>query len=166
MSAEISGFMEIPKQCKHHCLRIEESTRNTNRHSSRKNFGGRSDQEGRMKGVELRRRMLGDSQIFARCLGKLRNEGRRQNIGNKQYRRMQGNVSRRQNARRLRRSHRLAAVMALVRSITRHRTTTLHALLVLRHGRHAVCELREQYRRHGQHNKCGFPHHLFKLYEF
>ena len=157
--------MEIPKQCTHHCLRIDESTRNTNRHSSGRNFGGRSDQEGRVKGVELRRRMLGDSHVCARCLGKLRNEGRRQSIGNKQHRRMQGNVSRGQHARRLRRNHRFAAVMALVRSVTRHRTTTLHALLVLRHCRQAVSELQKQYSRRGQHNKCGFPNHFLKLYE-
>jgi hypothetical protein len=49
--------------------------------------------------------------------------------------------------------------MALIRWRAWHRATTLHALLVRRHGRHAVCELQEQQSACCQHQEYSLASH-------
>ena len=63
---------------------------------------------------------------------------------------MERNVSDGQHAGRLRRNHRLAAIVALIGRIAGHGTAALHALLVLRHRGHAVRKLQAQKGDHGQ----------------
>lgn len=123
-----------------------------------------SDQEGRMKRVELRRRMLRSREISGRCRGNRKDLRHRQYIRRDDRWGMQRDVRRWQYARRLRRNHRLAAVVTLVRRVTGHRPAALHALLILGHRRHAVCELQEQHRGYCQHDESGFPSHLLRLH--
>ena len=53
----------------------------------------------------------------------------------------------------LRRSHRLAAIVTLIGRVSGHGTAALHALLVLRHGGHAVHKLQAQQGDHGYNNE-------------
>jgi hypothetical protein len=77
---------------------------------------------------------------------------------------MYRHLSRGQNAGRLGRNHRFAAFLALIRAITRHGTTALHALLVLGYSGHAVSELQKQYRGYRQSHEDDSPSHTFELY--
>jgi hypothetical protein len=113
-----------------------------------------------MKGVQFGRRMLRSREFRARRFGKLRDLRCRQDIRHIHHWRMQCHVSHRKNTGRLRGSHRFAAVMTLVRWVTGHGAAALHALLIHRHGRHAVGELQKQDRDHRQHDECVFPNHL------
>ena len=124
-------------------------------------FRSGSDQEGRMKRVELRGRMLRSREIQTRNLGVWHRLGRNKNICENHHGRMQRNVRGWQHAWRLGRNHRLAAIVSLIRGVTRHRATALHAPLILGCGRHAVRELQEQDRDNCQHDESGFPSHLF-----
>ena len=63
----------------------------------------------------------------------------------------------------MRRNHRFAAIVTLVRRVTGHGTTALHALLILGHGGHAVGELQKQDRDDREHEKCSSPNYLSKL---
>src|SRR5215470_7566464 len=116
-----------------------------------------------MKRIEFRGRVLRRREIGARCVRKLRQLRQGQSICRKHYRRVQRDVRRWQYTRRLRRNHRLTAIVMLVGWLARHRPTALHALRVQGHGRHTVRELQEQYRRYGQHHKCRFPSHCRTL---
>jgi hypothetical protein len=66
---------------------------------------------------------------------------------------MERDVSDGQYAEGLRRSHRFAAIVTLIGWIAGHGTTALHALLVLRHRRHAVRKLQTQQGGHGYNNE-------------
>ena len=99
-----------------------------------------------MKRVQLRRRMLRSREISGRCRGKRKDLWHREYICRDDRWRMQGNVCRWQYARRLRRNHRLAAIVRLVRWIARHRTAALHRLLVSGHRREAVRKLQHKER--------------------
>lgn len=117
-----------------------------------------------MKGVQVRRRVLWSCDIQTRKFGVRPRLRRTKNMGDNHHRRMDRNVSSWQDAWRLGRNHPLAAIVALVGRITRHRATALHALLILRRGGETVCELQKQNRYDCQHDKCGSPYHLFRLY--
>jgi hypothetical protein len=83
-----------------------------------------------MKRVQVGRRMLRSSEFGTRCFGKVEGSLRWQDIRDIHPWRMQCHVRHREHTRRLRGRHRVAAVVALVRGIARHRTAALHALLV------------------------------------
>jgi hypothetical protein len=106
-----------------------------------------------MKCVQFGRRMLGSREFSARRFGKLHYLRRRQEIRHVYHWRMQCDVSHRKHTRRLRGSHRFAAIVTLVRRVTGHGTAALHALLVHGHGRHAVGELQTQQGDHGYNNE-------------
>ena len=97
-----------------------------------------------MKHVQLGRRMLGSREFSARRFGKLQEPQRRQDIRHFDHRRIECDVSRRKHTRRLRGSHRFAAVVTLVRRVAGHRSAALPALLVLSYGGHAIGERQEQ----------------------
>jgi hypothetical protein len=104
-----------------------------------------------VKGVQLGRRMRRSLKFKARCFGIRRYLGRGKNIGHNYHRGLERHVSDWQHARRLRRNHPLAAIVALIGRIARHRPAALHTLLVLRHRGHAVRKLQAQKGDHG-HN--------------
>ena len=85
--------------------------------------------------------MLRSLEIQARNFSVRRRPQRRKNIRRNHLRRMERYMGDRQHAWRLRRNHPLAAIVTLVRRVTRHRAAALLALLVLGRGRHAVREL-------------------------
>lgn len=117
-----------------------------------------------MKRVQLRRRMLRSCEIRGRRFRRRKDLWHRQYIRCDHHWRMQCDVRRWQYARRLRRNHRLAALVTLVRQVTVHRPAAVHALLVLGRGRRAVRELKQRDRDNGQHDKYGLPSHLSRLY--
>lgn len=67
-----------------------------------------------------------------------------------------------QDAWRLRRDHRLAAVVRLIRRIARHRAAALHRLLVSRPRGEAVRKLQHKERSHPQNQECHPANHLFQ----
>ena len=103
-----------------------------------------SDQEGRMKRVQLRRRMLRSLEVQARNFSVRRRLRRSKNIGHNHHRRMERSMSNWQYAWRLRGNHALAAIVTLVRRIAGHGTAALHTLLILRHRGRAVRKLQAQ----------------------
>jgi len=88
-----------------------------------------------------------------------------QNIRNNDQLCMKRRLRNGKDVRRLRRNHPFAAIMTLIRGIARHRTATLHGLLVESHRRRAIYELQKQYRCHGKHQKLDSPNHSLQLYE-
>ena len=81
-------------------------------------FGG-SDQEGSVKSVKLWRRMLLSLKVSSKYPDMQKGGGRRQ-CERRDCRCVQGHMSRRQRAGRLRGNHRLTALMVIVRRVTRH----------------------------------------------
>lgn len=97
-----------------------------------------------MKRVEFRWRMLRSREVGGGRIRNLQNLRYRQDSSRDQRYGMQRHLGRWQYAWRVRRHHRLAAIVGLIRGIARHRPTALHALRVLRHGGHAIRELQDQ----------------------
>ncbi len=116
-----------------------------------------------MKRVEFGRRMLGSREFSKGRFGKLQNLRCRQDIRHVHHWRMECDVSYRKHTRRLRGSHRFAAVVTLVRRVTGHGTAALHALLIHGHSGHTVGELQKQDRGDRQHQECSPTNHLFRL---
>jgi hypothetical protein len=112
-----------------------------------------------MKRVQLRRRMLRSLEIQARDFGVRRRLGQSKNIGHNHHGRMERHMSDWQHTRRLRRNHPLAAIVTLIRRIAGHGTTTLHTLLVLGRGRHAVRKLQTQQGDHRYNDEESFCHY-------
>ena len=78
--------------------------------------------------------------------------------GRNRQRRAERNMRARQNARRLRGNHVLAAVVSLVRRIAGHRAAALHRLLVKGHGV-AFSELHQQQYAQRHDERCDLPKH-------
>jgi hypothetical protein len=92
--------------------------------------------------------MLGGHEVSACRVGKFYDMGRSQNVCHKHHGCVQRDMCSRQNTRRLRRNHRLAAIVGLVRRVARHGATALHALLVFGRCGHAVSKLQAQQGHH------------------
>jgi hypothetical protein len=143
----MKGTIETEKETPVHSRTVQERIRS----------GGRNE------ACTVREGMLWSREFSARRFGKLQDLRCRQGIRHVHHWRMQCHVSQRKQTRRLRGSHRLAAVVTLVRRVTGPGAAALHALLIHGHGRHAGGELQEQDRDHCQHDECVFPNHLFRL---
>jgi len=66
-------------------------------------------------------------------------------------------------ARRLRRDHRLAAIVSLICRIAGHGAAALHRLLISGHGSEAVSKLQRKECRQRQNQECHSAIHLLKL---
>jgi hypothetical protein len=106
-----------------------ETEKETGRHVAAPWSSG-SDQEGRIKSVQLRWRMLRRLEIQARNVGARRQLGQSENIGDDQNRRFECDVCDRQHVGGLLGNHPFAAIVTLIGRIAGHGTAALHAFLV------------------------------------
>jgi len=97
-----------------------------------------------MKLVQFGRRMLWSCKFSTSCVRKFLDLRGRQEISHEHCGWMQCHMRHWQHALDLRRSHRFAAVVTLVRRVAGHGTAALHALLVPGRGGHAVRKLQAQ----------------------
>ena len=106
-----------------------------------------------MQGVQFGRRIRRSLELPARYFGVRDRLRRSNNIGRNHHRRMERHMRNRQDIRGLRRNHSFAAVVTLIGWIAGHGAAALHALLVMRHRRHAVRKLQAQKGDHRYNNE-------------
>src|SRR5882724_3595374 len=88
--------------------------------------------------------MLGSLKIGTRYTRKLMDLWGWQDIGHEHDGSVERHMGDWQHTRRLRRNHRLTAIMALIGRVAGHRTAALHTLPVLGHRGHAIRKLQAQ----------------------
>jgi hypothetical protein len=122
------------------------------------------DQKRRIERVQLCRRVLW---CLKSCRGNVRERnyfGRRKMIYDGRDWNIQNGMLRWQDARRLRRNHRLAAIVRLIGRIARHRAAALHRLLVGGYGGQTVRKLQDKERSERQNQECHPANHVIRLY--
>jgi len=123
---------------------------------------GGLDQEGSVDDVKVRWRVLRGVDLRPEYFRGADNLGDGQRTGRGRYRDAERNMGARQNARRLRRGHVLAAVVFMVRRMARHRPAALHRLQVRGHGL-AFGELHHESDTHGYQERCDLPKHPLRV---